>query len=83
MLNNQYRVAGINQALQDIDQAVDIRRVQANRRLIQHIQGAPGGAPAELFGQLDALRLATRQGGSRLADTHIAQADIGEWLARL
>ena len=57
MLDNQHAVARIHQPLQHLDQLMHIRGVQPNRRLVQHIERAPGGAPRQLAGELDSLRL--------------------------
>ena len=49
VLDDQHRVAGIHQPLQHLDQLVHIGGVQADRRLVQHVQRAPGGAAGELL----------------------------------
>ena len=59
-------------------QPVRVRRVQARGRLIQHVQGVPAVAALQLGGQLDPLRLPAGQLRGRLAQTHIAQADVVE-----
>jgi hypothetical protein len=43
-------------------------------KAVQHIQRAARGAPRELLGQLDALRLAARERGRRLAQADVTQA---------
>ena len=52
------RVTRIDKLVQDLDQAVDIRDVQAGGRLIEDIDSLPGVAAGQLIGQLDALRFA-------------------------
>jgi len=44
MLDDQDGIAGFDQALQDLDQFVHIRRMQPDRGFIEHVQGAAGGA---------------------------------------
>ncbi len=44
MLDDQHRVAGIHQALKDLDQLVHVGGMQADRGLVQHVQRPPGGA---------------------------------------
>ena len=59
------RVTRIDKLVQDLDQAVDIRDVQAGGRLIEDIDSLPGVAAGQFIGQLDALRFAAgqRRGG--------------------
>ena len=59
VLHDYQRVAEIAQALQNSNQPVGIARVQADRRLVEHIQRAHE-MRAERRGELDALRFAAR-----------------------
>ena len=86
------RVPRIDQALQDLDQFLDVGHVQSDRRLVQHIQGVLpfaardveahriGARLGELGDQLDALALAARERGARLAETQVAEAHVGQQL---
>ena len=47
--------------------------MQPRRRLVEEIEGAPGGAPRQLLGELDPLRLAARQRGCLLPDMDVAE----------
>ena len=58
VLNLQQGVAALHQPLQHLHQLPDIFKVQACRRLVENVDGAPGGPLAQLARQLDALRLA-------------------------
>ena len=49
--------------------------MQTGGRLVENIEGAAGGAARQFLGQLDALRLAARQGRRRLADMDVAEPD--------
>ena len=57
MLDHQHRIAQIPQARQGHQQAVIVALVQADRRLVEHIEH-PGQARADLAGQSDALTFA-------------------------
>ena len=50
--------------------------MQAGGRFVQDVERAAGRAPRQLLGQLHALRLAAGQGGRRLADMDVAEADL-------
>ena len=67
VLNDQHRIAPIHQLLQNLNQLVDIRRVQARGRLVQNIDGPAGGNSGQLRGQLDPLGLAPGEGGHPFA----------------
>jgi hypothetical protein len=54
--------------------------VQAGGRLVQDVERAAGVALGEFERQLDALRLAARQRGGRLAQADVAQAHIQQGL---
>ncbi len=76
VFNNHHSVTSIHQPLQDIDQLVDIGGMQTDRRLVQDIDGLPGGTLGKFAGELYTLRFASGEGGCGLADPDIAQADI-------
>ena len=87
MLDDDDAVPGIHQPVQHANQLVHIGHVQAHRGLVEHIEGVRGFLAAfahlvahfgEFGDQLDALGLAARQGGRRLAQSEVAQAHIFE-----
>src|SRR6202043_2291801 len=55
-------ISQVTQIMKYFDQPVSISAVQADRRLIEHIQ-RPHQSRAQRGGQLNALRLAPREGG--------------------
>jgi hypothetical protein len=55
---------------------VHVGEVETRRRLVEDVDGAPGGALRQLAGELDALRLAAGEGGRRLAELDVAEADV-------
>ena len=62
------------------EQPAHVLEVQAGRRLVEDVERAAGGALAELGRQLHALRLAARQRRRRLAEPHVAEADVDQRL---
>ena len=63
VLDHHHGIAVVPQAVQYVQQLLDIREVQASGRLIEDIQGFAGITLGQLARQLDPLRLATRQRG--------------------
>ena len=57
-------------------QLAHVLEVQAGGRLVEQVERAAGVALGELARQLDALRLAARQRGRRLAERDVAEADV-------
>ena len=68
MLDHDHGVAEVAQALEGFEQARIVALVQADRRLVEHVEHA-GEAGADLRGEPDALALAAgqRAGGARRA----------------
>ncbi len=67
---------GIDEAVQDAEQLLDIREMQTGCRLVEDVQRAAGVAPRQLGAELHALRLATTELRRRLAETDVAEPDI-------
>ena len=66
VLDHDHGVAEVAQALQRFQQPRVVALVQADRRLVQHVEHA-GEAGADLRGEADALALAARQRAGRRA----------------
>ena len=77
MLHDQHRVAQVAQALQGVQQAGVVARVQTDGRLVQDVQHTHQ-ARADLRGQPDALRLAAGEGGRRALQGQIVQTHIDQ-----
>ncbi len=75
MLDDDHGVAEVAQVLQRVEQAGVVALVQADRRLVQHVEHA-GQARADLRGQADALALAARQRARVARQAEIVEADI-------
>ena len=82
MFDDQHRVADVPQPPQRAQQPLIIALVQADGRLVQHIQN-PGQPRADLGCQPDALRLAARQRGRGAAQRQVVQPDIDQELQPL
>lgn len=76
VLNDDDRIARINELIQHLDQTVDIGHMQAGGRLVKDIDGLPGIAAGQLIGQLDALRLTTRKRRGCLTQLDVAKTDF-------
>ena len=78
VLDDDDRVALVDQAGQHRDQLADVLEVQTGGRLVQDVDRAAGGALLQLAGELHALRLAAGQGRRGLAEPDVAEADVVE-----
>ena len=70
------RIALVYQLVKYANQAADILEMEARSRLVEDIERATCLSLRELRRELYALALATRQGGARLSEREVAQADI-------
>ena len=77
VLDDEDRVAQLAEVLEGVDEAVVVALVQADGRLVEHVQHADQAA-ADLAGQADALRLAAGQRGGRAAQRQVVEADVAE-----
>ena len=59
VLHDDHRVAQVAQLLQDLDQAVRVARVQADRRLVEDVERT-GEVAAQRGREVDALAFAAR-----------------------
>ncbi len=75
VLDDQHRVAEVAEALERLDQSAVVSLVQADRRLVEHVEH-PDQAAADLRGQADALRLATGEGGRRAREVEVIEPDV-------
>ena len=88
--SHHHGVTRRNKPVQHADQFLDVRHVQADRRLVEDIEGVWGtDAPArarprfdgsrlrELRHQLEPLRLAAREGSSMVRDSNRLYRSLG------
>ena len=77
VLDDEHRVALIAELPQDGDQPQVVARVQADRRLVEHVERADQRR-AERGGQIDALRLAARERRREAIQREVVEADVAE-----
>ena len=75
VLDDEHGVAEVAQALERGDQAVVVRRVQADGRLVADVEHAHQRG-ADLRGQADALRLAAGEGAGAPVQRQVIDADV-------
>ena len=76
VLDDDGRVAGLHQPMENIKELVNIRGMEPGGRFIEDIERFPCRASGEFFGQLDALRLSPRELGGRLAERDVGQSHV-------
>ena len=78
VLDDDHRVAAIDQALQGGEELVDVGEMEADRRLVEEKERVGLARPGEGRRQLEALRLAAGKRYECLAEPQIAEADLEE-----
>src|SRR5213078_4869759 len=71
-------VALLGEGPEDAQQLLDVIEVKARRRLVEQVKGAARGTPRELLGELDPLRLASRERGGGLTELDVSEPDVHE-----
>ena len=79
VLDDDHRVAEVAQADQRVDEALVVALVQADRRLVEHVEHADEAA-ADLGREPDALRLAAGERGRRAVEGEVVEADVEQEL---
>ena len=82
VLDDEHGVALVAQLQQQLVHALDVVRVQPDRRLVEDV-GDVGERGAEVADHLRALRLAARQRARRPVEREVAQPDLHERVERL
>ena len=75
VLDDDERVAEVAQPGQGLDEPVVVALVQADARLVEHVEDADE-AGADLGGQPDALRLAAGERARRAVEGEVVEADV-------
>ncbi len=83
MLDDDHGVARFDEAVQNLQQFLDVVKVQAGGWLIEDVKGLAGAPAAQLTGQFDALGLAAGQGRGGLPQLDVIQADVVKGLQHL
>ena len=79
VLDHQQRIAQVAELLQGVQQPAVVARVQADRRLVEHVEHAAQPA-AHLGRQADALHLAAGERGGRPGQRQVFQAHVDQEL---
>ena len=82
VLDHDHGVAEVAQPLQRFEQPRIVALVQADRRLVEHVEHA-GQARADLRGEADALALAARQRAGGARQREIFEPDVDQELQPL
>ena len=77
MLDHDHRIAEAAQAPERIEEPRIVALMQADRRLVQHVEDA-GEARADLRGEADALALAARQRARRARQRQVVEPDVAQ-----
>jgi hypothetical protein len=80
VLDHHDGVALVDELVQHLISLATSWKCRPGRRLVEDVERAAGGALRQLLRELDALRLAARQGRRLLADMDVVEADAGERL---
>ena len=77
VLDDEHGVALIAKLMKDVDEPLVVARVQADRRLVQHVERADERR-AERRRQVDALRFAARERRRQPIERQVVEADVAE-----
>ena len=80
VLDDEERVAALDQAREAGEQALDVGGMEAGRGLVEEEEGVGARVSAEMGRQLDALGLAARERRQRLAEPQVLEPDVGQGL---
>src|SRR6266508_3734193 len=76
VLDHDDGVAGVDEAMQHVQQALHVGEVQAGRRLVEDVERPPRRASRELGRELDPLRLAAGERRRGLPEVDVAETDV-------
>ncbi len=80
VLDHDHGVAGVDEAVEHLEQPLHVGEVQAGRGLVEDVERAPGRDLRELGRELDALGLAAGERRRGLAEPDVAEPDLVERL---
>ena len=75
VLDDDDRLAGVDQPVEQSEQLFDVGQVEAGGRLVEDVDTALVG---HVGGQLEPLPFAAGQRGERLAEAEVAEPNVGE-----
>ena len=77
VLDDDHGVALVAELPEDVDEPLVVARVQADRRLVEHVERADQRR-AERRREVDALRLAARERGRQAVERQVVEADVAQ-----
>ena len=80
MFDQHDRISDIDQSLDDVQQLLQIVKMQTGRRFVQQVHRASGVGPSQFGRQFHALGLSTGKRRRTLSQRHIVQSDIAQRL---
>lgn len=78
VLDDEKRVAGVAEAEEGVEEAVDIAEVEAGGGFVEKVEGVGGLGAGEFEGEFEPLGFAAGEGVGGLAEGEVAEAQIGE-----
>src|SRR5947207_3653041 len=75
VLDDDDRLARLDEPVEQAEQLLDVGEVEAGRRLVEYVDAA---LLAQVGGELEPLPLAAGERGERLAQAEVAEPDVGE-----
>jgi len=82
VLDDDDRVAAVDELLERPDEPRDVGGVEPGRRLVEYVERSPAGALRELADELDPLSFATTEVRRRLSELEVAEPERVEELER-
>ena len=82
VLDDDDRVARIDEPVQLRHEPLDVRRMQAGRRLVEDVERVAALRALQLGGELDALRFAAGELRRGLAEPQVSEADLAQHVER-
>ena len=80
VLDDEEAGAFFDELFEGVEEAGDVVEMEAGRGFVEQVQGAFVGGLGEMGGEFDALGFAAGEGGGGLAETEVAEADVGHGL---
>lgn len=80
VLDNEQAGALLDELFEGVEEASDVVEVEAGGGFVEQVEGAFVGGLGEMGGEFDALGFAAGEGGGRLAEAEVAEADVGHGL---
>ena len=80
VFDNEHGVAGIDKAVQDVEEQPDVGKVEAGCRFVEHVEGLTGALLDQFAGEFDPLGFAAGERRRGLAELHVVEAHVVERL---